>query len=503
MQTFTEQFKRARRAAVPIIAVDTADQPATVRTIVGQSGSDPVMTWDLIRGLQAANETGSAALSVILNGAQPAVTKSPGECLSRLGASTSQDSIVIFGQAHRIINNEVVSCGVGNLREVYKQIGASLVLLGPGITLPLELQADVRHISDPLPGADAIEAMVDSICADAGIETVVDKTKVVDTLIGLSEFSAEQTLATCIIPGEGGPVIDRAALWESKCRAIEQTPGLSIYRGRETFEDIGGCSQVKSYLRALLTGGAGIRAIVMIDEIEKGLAGVAGDLSGTSQDQFGALLSWMQDTEARGAMFIGPPGAAKSAVCKAAGNEVNVPTVIFDIGATKGSLVGQSGQQMRAALKTIQAISQGRTLVVATCNSIGVLPPELRRRFAQTFFYDLPTAEEQKLIWPIYARKYNLLDAVLPANTTGWTGAEIRQCAMLAHDLSISLQEAAQYVVPVAVSAADQIQALRQSASGNFLSASYPGVYRYEEARVSKAPVIAPGRKIKVDNYDA
>ncbi len=36
-------------------------------------------------------------------------------------------------------------------------------------------------------------------------------------------------------------------------------------------------------------------------------------------------------------------------------------------------------------------------------------------------------------------------------------------------------------VVPVSRSAAEQIKALRQMASGKFISASMPGVYRYEE----------------------
>ena len=40
-------------------------------------------------------------------------------------------------------------------------------------------------------------------------------------------FSAEQTLATCIYKDEAGAIsIDREALWERKCKVIEQTKGL-------------------------------------------------------------------------------------------------------------------------------------------------------------------------------------------------------------------------------------------------------------------------------------
>jgi len=40
---------------------------------------------------------------------------------------------------------------------------------------------------------------------------------------------------------------------------------------------------------------------------------------------------------------------------------------------------------------------------------------------------------------------------------------------------------ASRYVVPISRSAAEQIKALRQMASGKFISASKPGLYRYEE----------------------
>jgi hypothetical protein len=43
----------------------------------------------------------------------------------------------------------------------------------------------------------------------------------------------------------------------------------------------------------------------------------------------------------------------------------------------------------------------------------------------------------------------------------------------------MSLKQSAEYIVPVARSAADQIESLRQQSSGKYLSASHPGVYEY------------------------
>ncbi len=58
-----------------------------------------------------------------------------------------------------------------------------------------------------------------------------------------------------------------------------------------------------------------------------------------------------------------------------------------------------------------------------------------------------------------------------------WTGAEIKSCCWLASLLDVPLVQAAQNVVPVAVTAGDKIEGLRQWASGRCLSADRAGVY--------------------------
>jgi hypothetical protein len=60
---------------------------------------------------------------------------------------------------------------------------------------------------------------------------------------------------------------------------------------------------------------------------------------------------------------------------------------------------------------------------------------------------------------------------------TNWTGAEIKSCCRLASLSDVPLVQAAQNVVPVAVTACDQIEALRQWASGRCLSADQAGTY--------------------------
>jgi len=64
---------------------------------------------------------------------------------------------------------------------------------------------------------------------------------------------------------------------------------------------------------------------------------------------------------------------------------------------------------------------------------------------------------------------------------TNWTGAEIKSCCTLASLLDVPLIQAAQNVVPVAVTAGDKIEGLRQWASGRCLSADGAGVYSRAE----------------------
>lgn len=121
-----------------------------------------------------------------------------------------------------------------------------------------------------------------------------------------------------------------------------------------------------------------------------------------SQDQLGALLSYMEDHGCRGLLFVGPPGCSKSLASKAAGNEAGIPTIEFDLGGMKDSLVGGSEHRIRESLKVITSVSNDRSLWIATTNRIDTLNTALLRRFPKTFFFDLPDQGERQRIWAIH-----------------------------------------------------------------------------------------------------
>jgi len=122
------------------------------------------------------------------------------------------------------------------------------------------------------------------------------------------------------------------------------------------------------------------------------------------------------------------------------------------------------------------------TRLGCTSNDISKLPPEFCRaeRFDAVFFLDLPTRAEKEAIWKQYRGQFDIAPSEPMPDDIDWTGAEIRSCCRLSSLLDIPLSQAAKQVVPVAVTAAEQVDRLRTWASGRCLSAATAGVYTRE-----------------------
>jgi SpoVK/Ycf46/Vps4 family AAA+-type ATPase len=161
--------------------------------------------------------------------------------------------------------------------------------------------------------------------------------------------------------------------------------------------------------------------VVMVDEVEKALAGVASSGStdsGVTARLFGTFLTWLNDRTSD-------------------------------------------------------------SYVICTCNDISKLPPEFSRaeRFDGIFFLDLPGRQQKDAIWDIYLKMFELDAEQARPKDDQWTGAEVRAACRLAALLDLPLTAAAQNVVPVAVTAAESVERLRQWASGRCLDAEGGGIY--------------------------
>src|SRR5262249_50758747 len=108
------------------------------------------------------------------------------------------------------------------------------------------------------------------------------------------------------------------------------------------------------------------------------------------------------------------------------------------------------------------------------------------------FFVDLPGPAERERIWQIHLRRFALDPGQRRPADREWSGAEIETCCETADLLGIGLIEAAQFIVPVAVTAGESIERRRCWASGRCLSADRPGLYTRDAGVAGQA-----GRSVK------
>lgn len=509
-----DQLKAARRVSTPLIAVSTPDPAETVRKIReafenGAKTPIPVVRWDAMNGLTALNKAGQEAVAKALKSDDPAewpgLTSNPGAALAAMaelpgeqrkadGIIVQRGSIIFMMNAQRFfedrsgVQNGQVLQGIWNLRDAFKSDRRTLVILGPAFTFPPEIAQDVILFDEPYPTDAELRAIVEQQASAAGLPALGEKVleQAVDAVRGLAAFTTEQIVAMSLT--KDGLDVDQ--LWRRKILVVEQTPGLSVDRGTESFDDVRGLANFREFGAGLIGSPKAPGLFVRIDEIEKsfgglGSAGGPGDNTGTTQDRLGVMLRTMEDEGWTGFIALGHAGTGKSLVTKALANTATkvsgrrVLSVALDLGETTGGIVGESERKIRAAMKVIKSLATGgRVCVVATCNDLSVLPPALKRRFKLgTWMFDLPDADEKRGMWELNLKRYGIEGQPIP-DDDDWTGADIRNVCETADRLGCTLAKACQFTTFVAKSDPDAINRLRRLADGKLVSASHPGTYK-------------------------
>ena len=496
LPTVLDQFLAARRVSVPFIVVRTADQQATQATLVEaqkthlQQGDDeyPVVQWDAARGMTPANKAGERAM--IAAGIKTPDTLAFTEAMILAVKLPKLTTLFVHNADRQLQSLEPAMTAanvqaLANLRDEFKRDFRMVVMLATVITMPPALANDIIVFDQPLPGPEELATLVRDLYEAAKLPKPTDDlvTRAVEAVSGLSLFLAEQRIAMAF--GENG--LDVPALWEGKRVAIEQTPGLSVHRGTQRFDDLLGLGSVKTRLRSHLGAKTPVGVVVWIDEGSDAFANVDTDTSGNKTDQQRTLLMEMEKNGWRGAIFIGVPGAAKSALASSFGNEAGVPTISIDFGAMESKWQGESEAQLRHAVQVIKAVGRGNAFFIMTANSLRGIRPQLQRRFKRgIFFFDIPSAEQRADIWAFYLKKYGFDPKTPRPDDDGWTGAEIKECVESAWDTSTTILDAARFIIPVARSRGQEIDQMRKEAHGRFLDANNYGQYQYKSETMEK-----------------
>jgi hypothetical protein len=478
------EYVRAAFSGIYIRSHEHDDAIAEVARLCRDRGWS-LATWDVDRGLALAGRPDGT--NVLPGAADPLAA------IRSLAAMATPEgtAILVLRNFHKFLGSAEVIQALDSQVVAGKQARTFVVILAPVVQVPVELEKLFVVVDHDLPGADQLGAIARSIATEPGELPAGDGlAAVLDASAGLTRMEAENAFSLSLVRhGRLAPEV----LWEIKAGMLKKSGLLTLHRGGETFAGLGGLEALKSFCsRALRPGRPEV-------------------------------------VRARGVLLLGPPGSGKSAFCKALGCETGRPTLILDVGTLLGSLVGQSEANVRQALRLVDAMSpcvvmidevekalagssgsagdsgvsarlfgtmlswlNDRTsdsFVVCTSNDISRLPPEFARseRFDAIFFLDLPGAQEKRTIWRMYREKYGLDPAGSLPQDRDWTAAEVKACCRLAALLDVPLVEAAQKIVPVAVTAGEAVEKLRSWAAGRCLSADRPGIYSRDGSGTERA----------------
>ena len=406
-------------------------------------------------------------------------------------ANGSGTTLVVFENLHRFLGGVEIVQALARQIHAGKNTRCFVVVLSPAIQIPAELEKLFVCVDHELPDHAQLEEIARGVAIQEGELPDGDEfSRVIEAAAGLTASEAENAYSLSLVRHG---TLKAKTLWEIKAGQLKKSGLVSIHRGTENFQQLGGLDNLKAFC---------LRAMRRQSE-------------GTVSNR------------PRGVLLLSPPGCGKSQFAKALGNETGRPTVVLDVGNLLGSLVGQSESNVRAALKLADAMapcvlfcdelekalagsgSSGQTdsgvtarvfgslltwlsdhqsdvFFIGTSNDISKLPPEFARaeRFDGTFFIDLPAHNQREAIWEIYIQHYGLDAKQAKPDDTGWTGAEIKSCCRLASLLDVPLVQASLNVVPVSVTARDKVEDLRAWASGRVLSADQPGIYSRPEQEV-------------------
>ncbi len=368
---------------------------------------------------------------------------------------------------------------------------ATLILIGPTLSLPTDLEKDITVIDYELPVAAEIETMLDRVIAAVRDNPNVNcslepaqRELLVKSAQGLTQDEIESVFARSLVERKR---LDVEVVLEEKKQIIRKSGILEYYAPDAQLKDVGGLELLKEWLDK--------RSESFTDKAR----------------EFGIPAP-------KGILLLGVQGCGKSLCAKAVAAQWGLPLLKLDVGRIFGSLVGQSEENIRKAINVSESVApcilwadelekgfagvsgggvsdsgttarvfstfltwmQEKTaavFLIATANDVTSLPPEMLRkgRFDEIFFVDLPDGPEREQIFEIHLKKrkrdvakFNL--KALSKATDGFSGAEIEQVIVsslyVAYDaqrdlLQKDLIAEAKAAVPLSVMMREEIDELR------------------------------------------
>lgn len=427
--SFERELDLALRSRCTLIVAATQEETRLLEAVKAMSGR-PVLVWDAADGFFPPTD-------------RP--TRDPLMALDHIEQRTD-DAIVVLRDFHDLWGNAIVKRKLRNVAQRLRNARRTLLVTVPHARIPDELRDEALILDYGLPEADELRRVLDRFCGTPGLRvtlTALGREKLVAAAAGLTTMQMQRQLSRAIV--EHGGLDDRhiTLMSEAKKQILRDYEALEYYPVTETPDDVGGLDLLKDWLRSR----------------ERAFTLEARDYRLPAP---------------KGIALLGIPGTGKSLTARIVGALWRMPVIRLDVGSLFGSLVGESEERVRRALRVAEAVSpcvlwidemekalapgavdggtssrvfatiltwmQEKTkpcFVVATANNVDALPPELLRRgrFDEIFFLDLPTTQERREILAVHLRKRQRLPQdydleALARASEGFVGAELEQAVL-------------------------------------------------------------------------
>lgn len=503
-----DEIRLYLRARVALIVLVTVEEQRALEVLDqvrrDRDHSSDLVTWDIADGLGSAT------------GRQLPKATTPPEVLVKIQELATKEparrDLYVLKDFHAFWERDpTVRRRLRNLAHKLVYTGSSLIVTTPVRSVPTELGDDAVVVEMPLPDADALRRELDQLIdGTQGVRstlTPAGRSRLAQAALGLTAAQARRAFAKAIVRDDVLDDRDIDAVVAEKKAVIRENEALEFYSADESPDDLGGLDVLKEWLRL-------------------------------RERAFSDAAREFRLPAPKGMALIGIPGTGKSLTAKMIGGLWRLPLLRLDVGALFGSLVGESEERVRKALRLAETVSpcvlwidevekalasgghdggtsqrvfgtvltwmQEKTapvFVVATANDVGALPPEtLRRgRFDEVFFLDLPTEEERREIITVHLRKRgrkpDQFDVRrLATECDGFVGAELEQVIVdamyeaFAEERDITTDDiarAAARTVPLSRSQREVIEDLRAwLREGRAQSASFAGAAQAAEHQV-------------------
>jgi SpoVK/Ycf46/Vps4 family AAA+-type ATPase len=478
----------------PFIAIETLEEDRVEQALerVAQRLRIPLFVWTMTRGLRRAG-----ALEPLYD------TKEPLKALRNL-SDLPNEGIYLMKDLYRSLGDAAVVRTLQDLARAFSHDRRAIVLTAPRVELPSELATLASLVRLELPTEEDLRALAQEVFGTLAREhrlgpppdpDILDK--IATALRGLTLFEAERALTRAVLDDLTLGPRDIEVIAQMKKEILSRDRVLDCVPQKEGLDDVGGLHGLKAWLEK--------RRDALTPEAKK----------------FGVEAP-------RGILLLGVQGCGKSLAAKAVAKTWSLPLLRLEPGRLFDKFVGESEKNLDRALATAERMAPcvlmideiekgfasvvssesdgglsrrilGRLLgwmqereapvfLVATCNQITALPPELMRkgRFDEIFFIDLPAADERCQIFAIHLTRRHRdpkgFDLVALAGASeGFSGAEVEQAvvaalytafARRAELMTEHILEEIKATRPLSVTRAEEIEALREWAKGRTVPAS-------------------------------